>query len=179
MCPDLYTTSIKTPTTKPPTTTESTTTTTTTSTTTTTTTTTTTAMTTTTTTASTTTTEEVVTTPIVGESWIFIKLFATLNALTREKFKGNSKFSNMKKKMEHIYWWAVNAEHNCRLLKAPFAGEKDDGSITTYNDIWADTKKDSGNDHEDRMTTINNGFQRYLTEYFWNAPVSFDKYHRE
>jgi hypothetical protein len=78
----------------------------------------------------------------------------------------------MKKKIDHIHWWMINAEHHCRHHKKPFLGEPDDGSITTYNDIWADTKKDSGITYNDRMTTMNNGFQRYLSEYYWDAPTT-------
>ena len=56
-------------------------------------------------------------------------------------------------------------------LKAPFLGEPDDGSITTYNDIWAETGKNSGIEHPDRMDKLNDGFQRYIGEYYWDAPV--------
>jgi len=95
--------------------------------------------------------------------------------LAREKFKGNSKHSNMKKKIDHIHWWMLNAEHHCRHNKAPFLGQPDDGSITHYNDIWEDTNKKSGIVYGDRMTKMNDGFQRYLSEYYWDAPVSIHK----
>ena len=62
-------------------------------------------------------------------------------------------------------------------------GEPDDGSITTYNDIWAETGKNSGNEHPDRMDKLNDGFQRYIGEYYWDAPVRtkiyFNRYRRK
>jgi len=162
MCPDLYTSTTPKTTTAPKTTTEEPTTTSTTTSTTTTTTT-------------TTTTSTTTTTPKVTESWIFLKLFETLRKLTKEKFKGNSKFKNMQKKIDHIHWWMLNAEHNCRKIKKPFLGEPDDGTITRYDDIWMDTDKKSGSDFKDRMTKMNDGFQRYLGEYYWDAPTTETK----
>ena len=58
-------------------------------------------------------------------------------------------------------------------------GEPDDGSITTYNDIWAETGKNSGIGHPDRMDKLNDGFQRYIGEYYWDAPVRTEIYFKK
>jgi len=77
----------------------------------------------------------------------------------------------MLKKIDHIRFWMINAEYNCRFFKKPLLGEPDDGTITTYDDIWEDTKKGGDFEYDDRMKIINNGFQRYIGEYYWDAPT--------
>ena len=42
--------------------------------------------------------------------------------MTKEKFKGDTKWDRMKLKIEHIHQFLLNAEHNCRLQKQPLPG---------------------------------------------------------
>jgi len=125
---------------------------------------------TTTTTTTTTTTESIPT-----ESWIFKKLFERLDALISAKFGSYDKDVNkMVKKLWHYHHFWVNAEHNCRLDKLPLPGQSDDGSITTYDDIWKGTKQSADGSVSDKLRVLEDGFEQYMDEYFYGAETSKD-----
>jgi len=73
----------------------------------------------------------------------------------------------MQKKYNHAYSYMLNAEHNCRLVKAPIPGEPNKGIVKSYDDIFDATKKNSGNDYSTRMEILSGGFERYINEYYY------------
>ena len=98
----------------------------------------------------------------------------------------------MVKKLWHYHHFWVNAEHNCRLDKLPLPGQPDDGSITTYvtnhltffikgslfnrlifsyDDIWKSTKQSAKGTVPDKLRVLEDGFERYMNEYFYVAKV--------
>lgn len=80
----------------------------------------------------------------------------------------------MVKKIDHIYKFAVNAEHFCRHDKVPRIGEKDDGSFTKYNDIF-ETTSSKNIIFGDRMSSIDDGFQRYVGDYLYDKKAKNGK----
>lgn len=76
----------------------------------------------------------------------------------------------MVRKLNHYHGFWLNAEHHCRYHKLPYVGEPDDGTIHSYNDIWDGTSKKSSNDFGQKMEVLTGGFERYMNEFFHEAP---------
>lgn len=113
------------------------------------------------------------TTPAPTESWIFKKLFERLDMLIDDKFgKNNKQVNRMVEKLWHYHHFWLNAEHNCREDKLPYPGQPDDGSITSYDDIWKGTAKKHKDSVTDKLTTLQSGFKRYMKEYFYEAETT-------
>lgn len=51
----------------------------------------------------------------------------------------------------------------------PFVGELDDGSIKRYDDIWEATSKKNTDPVDEKITNLADGFERYMTEYYYEA----------
>jgi len=51
----------------------------------------------------------------------------------------------------------------------PFVGELDDGSIKTYDDIWSATSKKGPEEIGSKISTLADGFERYMTGYYYEA----------
>jgi len=79
----------------------------------------------------------------------------------------------MVRKLNHYHNFWLNAEHNCRYIIEPYVGEPDDGSIKTYDDIWAATSKKGPEEIGTKISTLADGFERYMTGYYYEAPVNF------
>ena len=54
---------------------------------------------------------------VVDESWIFDKLFESLQNIIDQKFGSSVKYQNFLARMENARYYFLNAEHNCRYNK--------------------------------------------------------------
>ena len=57
------------------------------------------------------------------------------------------------------------------LFTAPLLGEKDDGSIKDFDYVWDGTKKNNGLNYHTRTSTLSDGFQHYMNDYYFDAKV--------
>jgi len=76
----------------------------------------------------------------------------------------------MVRKLNHYHNFWLNAEHNCRHVMEPFVGEPDDGSIKSYDDIWAVTSKKGAEPVGEKISNLADGFERYMNGYYFEAP---------
>ena len=69
-----------------------------------------------------------------------------------------------------------NAEHNCRKDKKPYIGDRDNGSLKSYNVLFkmasAKVPGFTGAKWNQKIDVINKLYQTYIKDYFWPAPVS-------
>ena len=59
----------------------------------------------------------------------------------------------MMSKFDHIRFFMLNAEHNCRKLKFPYIGKPNDGSLEDYNELF-NRIRDEKLKYESRMVKI-------------------------
>ena len=59
-------------------------------------------------------------------------------------------------------------------LTAPLLGEKDDGSIKDFDYVWDGTKKTNGLNYHKRSSTLSDGFQHYMNDYYFDAKVGLN-----
>merc|ERR1712150_93778 len=51
-------------------------------------------------------------------------------------------------------------------------GEKDDGSIKDFDYVWDGTKKTNGLNYHKRSSTLSDGFQHYMNDYYFDAKTT-------
>lgn len=99
------------------------------------------------------------------ESWIYTDMFTELKVLIKEKFNKSLKLGEFITKFEHLQFYMLNAERNCRLLTAPFVGEKNDGSMKVFDEDLKFIKNDQ-NDFGKRLKFLENIFTKYEKKYY-------------
>ena len=92
--------------------------------------------------------------------------------LIKEKFNKSLKLGEFITKFEHLQFYMLNAERNCRLLTAPFVGEKNDGSMKVFDEDLKFIKNDQ-NDFGKRLKFLENIFTKYEKKYYKVTEVIF------
>lgn len=109
-----------------------------------------------------------------SESWIFKDLFKELKTLIKAKFGNTDKFDSMMSKFDHIRFFMLNAEHNCRKLKFPYIGKPNDGSMNDYNMLFSKIR-DEKLKYESRMGFLSTTFRKYITKYYLTVKTEGEK----
>ena len=73
-------------------------------------------------------------------------------------------------KYDNVYFFMLNAEHNCRFLKFPYVGKSNDGSLADYNSLF-ERIRDQTKDFGQRVGYLDNTFKKYIKRYYYSAVV--------
>ena len=98
-------------------------------------------------------------------------MYPKFQELIKDKWNDEDGHPRMIHKMNHLYTFMLNAEHHCRLDMYPFPGKPDDGTFHDYDDIWQGTSRKSGHNYGEKMSVLNDGFQRYIAHYYYRSEV--------
>lgn len=111
---------------------------------------------------------------IDDESWIFDKLFQSLQNIIDEKFGFSTKYQNFIDRLENTRYYFLNAEHNCRFRKKPYVGEPNKGKVKNYDGIFEKIDNPNG-DFNHRVNAIAQGFQKYIKSYYYSAQTTLTR----
>lgn len=90
--------------------------------------------------------------------------------MIHEKFEKSTKLEGMMAKYDNVYFFMLNAEHNCRFLKFPYVGKSNDGSLADYNSLF-ERIRDQTKDFGQRVGYLDNTFKKYIKRYYYSAVV--------